>query len=324
MPLSRSAGARHASPPAADARVATRARRSRSLERMPFAVYLVPGALLTIAVILLPLAMNVGTSFTRWQGVGAPEWTGLENYRRLLSDAAFWASFEHNVALIVAMAVVPTITGLVIAAALFEIVSRRFGARTASVLRACIYLPQVLPIAVAGIVWTWILHPDGALNQALARIHLGALAKDWLGDPNVALLSVMGIMVWIQVGYPVVIFMAGLQRVDPELYEAATLDGATWWRRFWHITNPQIRPEAFVVLLTTTIAALKVFGPIYVLTRGGPGGATNVPSYFSYQNFFEKTQVGYGSAIATVLALLIVALTAAFLTLQTRQEAAAR
>ena len=100
------------------------------------------------------------------------------------------------------------------------------------------------------------------------------------------------------------------------------MDGASWWRRFWHITLPQIKPEIYVVLLWTTIAALKVFGPIYVLTRGGPGGATNVPAYYSYQNFFERTQVGYGAAISTVLTLLIVALTVVFLRIQGPDEEA--
>jgi len=130
----------------------------------------------------------------------------------------------------------------------------------------------------------------------------------------------MAIMVWVQVGYPVVIFMAGLQRADPALTEAAEIDGASWWRRLWRITVPQIRPEIYVVLLTCTIAALKVFGLIFVLTQGGPGTATQVPSYFSYQNFFQYEQVGYGAAIATVLTVIIVALSAVFLRVQARNQ----
>ncbi|MBP2479600.1 raffinose/stachyose/melibiose transport system permease protein [Crossiella equi] len=284
-------------------------------------LYLVPGALLFLAVILVPLLMNVGISLTTWSGVGEPRWTGLDNYERLFADSAFWASFRNNLGLILAMAVIPTAAGLVLAAVLFDVVGKRFGPRTASLIRACLYLPQVLPIAVAGIVWSWILAPDkGALNELLSALGLGALAQNWLGDPDLALYSVMGVMIWVQLGYPLVIFMAGLQRVDPALYEAADLDGASWWRRFWHITVPHIRPEGFVVLLTCTIAALKVFGPIYVLTRGGPGGATAVPSYSSFQNFFERTQVGYGAAIATVLLVLILVLTAVFVRVQHRTE----
>jgi raffinose/stachyose/melibiose transport system permease protein len=289
-------------------------------ERGSYLLFLIPGALLLVVVILVPFVMNIGISFTKWQGVGDPTWIGLDNYTRLFADGTFWASFQHNLALVVAMAILPTAAGLVIAAALFDVIAKRFGPRAASVLRACIYLPQVLPVAIAGIVWSWILAPQGALNEFLGGVGLGSLAQNWLGDPDVALYSVMGVLLWIQVGYPVVIFMAGMQRVDPSLYEAAELDGASWWGRFWHVTVPQIRPEVFVVLLTCTIAALKVFGPIYVLTRGGPGGSTNVPSYFSFQNFFEKTQVGYGAAIATVLTVLILILTTVFLKVQNRGE----
>ncbi|WP_043621048.1 carbohydrate ABC transporter permease [Nonomuraea candida] len=278
-------------------------------------LYLIPSLLLFAAVIVVPFLMNVGASFTRWSGVGTPRWIGLDNYARLLEDERFWESFQHNVGLIVAMAVVPTAIGLVLAAALFDYIGKRFGPRTASALRAMYYLPQVLPVAVAGVVWGWMLHPSyGAVNQILG------LDLDWLGDPDLALATVMAVMVWFQLGYPVVIFMAGLQRVDPAYHEAAEIDGASWWRRFWHITIPQIRPEIFVVLLTCTIAALKVFGPIFVLTRGGPGNATMVPSYFSYLNFFQKSNVGYGSAIATVLALIIIVVTFLFLRVQERES----
>ncbi|MEV0380050.1 sugar ABC transporter permease [Nonomuraea sp. NPDC050643] len=278
-------------------------------------LYLIPSLLLFLAVIVVPFLMNVGASFTRWSGVGTPRWIGLDNYTRLLADERFWQSFQHNVGLVVAMAIVPTAIGLVLAAALFDYIGKRFGTRTASALRAMYYLPQVLPVAVAGVVWGWMLHPSyGAVNQIFG------LDLDWLGDPDLALATVMAVMVWFQLGYPVVIFMAGLQRVDPSYYEAAEIDGASWGRRFWHITIPQIRPEIFVVLLTCTIAALKVFGPIFVLTRGGPGNATMVPSYFSYLNFFQKSNVGYGSAIATVLALIIIVVTFLFLRVQEREQ----
>jgi raffinose/stachyose/melibiose transport system permease protein len=296
-------------------------RPARPVRRVSYAVYLVPSAVLFTLVIVVPFLMNIGISLTRWDGIGRPRWAGLGNYTKLLSDGDFWASFEHNIALVVAMAIIPAFIGLVLASALFDLIGRRFGPRTASILRACIYLPQVLPFAVAGIVWAWILAPeDGALNQFLGKVGLGSLREDWLGDPKLALYSVMGVMVWVQIGFPLVIFMAGLQRIDPSLHEAAEIDGASWWRRFWHITIPQIRPELYVVLLICSIAALKTFDKIFILTKGGPGGATTVPAYASWQNFFEKTQVGYGASIATVLTLLIVALTALFLWQQSRGE----
>jgi raffinose/stachyose/melibiose transport system permease protein len=286
-----------------------------------YAFFLVPSMVAFLAVVVVPFVMNVGISFTDWQGVGSPSWAGGANYRELMHDSAFWDSFRHSLWMVVAMALVPTAAGLVLGAALFDFVGKRFGPRTASVLRACFYLPQVLPIAVAGVVWSWILAPgDGALNDLLGKVGLGSFSHDWLGDPDIALYSVMGVLVWVQLGFPLVVFMAGLQRVDPVLYEAAELDGASWPRRFWHVTLPQIRPEIWVVLLWCTIAALKSFDAVYVLTKGGPAGATNVPSYFSFQNFFEKTQVGYGAAIATVLTAVVLVLTVAVLRAQSAAE----
>jgi raffinose/stachyose/melibiose transport system permease protein len=292
-------------------------------QRSSYFVFLIPGLILSTAVVVVPLAMTVATSFTRWQGVGAPTWIGIDNYVQLAGDPSFWASFLHIALLIVAMAILPTLIGLVLATVLVEYIGVAFGNRTASVFRAGFYLPQVLPVAIAGIVWGWILHPGyGALNSLLRAVGLSSLARNWLGDPHHALYSVMAVMVWVQIGYPVVVFMAGLQRIEPDLYEAAGLDGATWRQRFTHITVHLLRPDIYVVLVTTTIAALKVFGQIFVLTRGGPGNATLVPSYFAYKSYFEKANVGYGSAISTVLTAIILALTFLFLRLQSKGERA--
>jgi raffinose/stachyose/melibiose transport system permease protein len=291
--------------------------------RLAYLPYLIPGLLLFVGVIVVPFAMNIGISFTRWPGVGTPEWVGLHNYRELFKDSEFWASFRHQFALVLGMAIIPACIGLVLAAALTDVIGRRFGPRTASTLRACIYLPQLLPIVVAGIVWSWILAPDsGAANKLLEAVGLDSLAHDWLGDPKTAMWSVMVVMVWFQIGFPLVVFMSGMQRVDPSLYEAAEIDGASWWRRFWHITITQVRPEIFVVLLITTIYSLKSFPQIYVLTKGGPGGATNVPSYYSYQNFFDKTEVGYGASIASVLTVITIVLAIGFIRVQGQSQEA--
>ena len=284
-------------------------------------LYLIPGGILFLAVIALPFLMNIYLSFTKWPGLGKPRFTGLDNYTRLFADETFWLSFRNSLAMIIAMVVVPTLLGLLLAAVLFDYLGKRFNGQVASALRATYYLPQILPVAVAGILWGWILNPQtGALNVFLRQIGLDSLALNWLGDTTTALPTVMMVMIWVQVGYPVVIFMAALQRVDPELYEAAELDGAGWFARFKAITLAQIKPETFVVTLTCTIAALKVFGPIYVLTKGGPENTTNVPSYFSYQNFFPKSQVGYGAAIATVLTIIVVVVALAFIRAQAASE----
>jgi len=283
-------------------------------------LFLVPGGVLLALIIGLPFVMNIYFSFTKWSGIGQPHWIGLHNYNELLHDDIFWMSFRNTLAMIVAMVLVPTLLGMFLAAVLFDSIGRRFNPRTSSVLRAAFYLPQVLPVVVAGIVWGWILQPDGALNALLKAIGLNSLAHDWLGDPKTAMPTVMVMMIWVQIGYPVVVFMAALQRVDPELYEAAELDGAGWFRRFRAITIPQIRAETFVVSLTCTIAAMKVFGPIFALTRGGPDNATNVPSYFSYYTFFKKLNVGYGSAISTVLTVLIIMVSVVFIRVQNASE----
>jgi raffinose/stachyose/melibiose transport system permease protein len=280
--------------------------------------YLLPGAIAFTAVVAIPFGANLYLSLTKWSGIGEPRWIGLDNYTRLLHDDVFWTSFRNTAAMVIAMVVVPTLIGLVLSATLFDVIGRRFGPKTASFLRATFYLPQVLPVVVAGILWGWLLRPDGAVNAVGKAIGIGQ--HDWLGDPKTALPMVMLVMIWVQIGYPVVIFMAALQRVDPDLYEAAEIDGAGWFRRFQAITLPQIRPETFVVTLTCTIAALKVFGPIWALTRGGPNNATTVPSYFAYNAFFNKLQVGYGAAVATALTLVIVAVSIGFLKVQGRVE----
>ncbi|MWB99839.1 ABC transporter permease subunit [Agromyces sp. MMS17-SY077] len=290
-----------------------------------FWLYLIPGFVLLSVIIVVPLVWNVYLSFTSYRGIRPPEWIGLDNWIRLFGDEKFWLSFGNSIAMIIAMVVIPTLLGLALAAALFDLVGRKFGGKLASFLRATFYLPQILPIAVAAVVIGWILRADdGALNEMLRAVGLGDLAHNWLGSPDTALLSIMVVMVWVQLGYPVVIFMAALQRVDPELYEAAELDGANWFQRFRAITVSIIRPEIFVVTLTCTIAALKVFGPVYTLTRGGPGNATLVPSYYSFSEFFQTQQVGYGATIATALTIVIGVVAFFFIRAQNRAERAER
>ena len=298
-----------------------RRKRSSGAGQGVYWAYLVPGGLLFLGVIVVPFVMNIYLSLTKWPGIGSPRWIGMANYTRLFADATFWLSFRNSVAMIIAMVVIPTLLGLLLASVLFDFLGKRFNGQVASALRATYYLPQILPVVIAAIVIGWILRPEnGALNVMLKAVGLGALQHNWLGSPDTALISIMVIMVWVQLGYPVVIFMAALQRVNPELYEAAELDGANWFQRFRWITVSIIRPEIYVVTLTCTIAALKVFGPIYTLTRGGPGTSTIVPSYYSYSEFFQTQQVGYGATISTALTVLIVIVSFLFIAAQNRAE----
>lgn len=307
---------------------ATGARKKRSVpslipgsSRSSYWLYLLPGLLLLAVIIVLPLVWNIYLTFTSYRGIKPPEFIGLDNWVKLLADSTFWTSFRNSVAMIIAMVVVPTLVGLVLAAMLFDLIGRKFGGKLASFFRAVYYLPQILPAVIAAIVIGWVLRPEnGALNTVLESVGLGGLAHNWLGSPDTALASIMVIMVWVQIGYPVVIFMAALQRVDPELYEAAELDGANWFQRFRAITVAIIRPEIFVVTLTCAIAALKVFGPVYALTGGGPGTSTIVPAYYAYSQFFQSQQVGYGATIATALTVVIAAISVVFVLMQNRLE----
>lgn len=296
------------------------ARKSASPYR-GYEVFLLPGVLWFLALIVAPFLVNIAVSFTKWQGVGTPIWTGLANYQKALGDSTFWTSFRNNLSLIVAMTIIPTIIGLFLAAFLFDYISKKFGAGVTSFFRAGFYVPQVIPIVVTAIAWRWILQPDwGAVNTLLRAVGLGSLAHNWLGDPATAMPSIMTMMVWFQIGYPLVIFMAALQRVDPELHEAAALDGASWLQSFAYVTIHLIRPEIYVVILTTMIHALKVFPPVWLMTRGGPGTATYVASYFSFRNFFEISNVGYGATIATILTVIIVLITIVYIRVQIQQQ----
>jgi len=301
-------------------------RRRRTRRNAGYWMYLLPMIVGTAVIVLLPFALNVFNSLFRWKGGIAPmRWNGLQNYVDLLHDSQFWLAFTNTIFMIVGIVIVPTLLGLLLAAMLFDYIAREFGGKTAAFLRATYYLPQILPIAVAGFIWSWVLATqNGLLNSVIEAVGVKS-PPDWLGDPSIAIYAVMLMLIWLQLGYPVVIFMAALQRVDPELYEAASLDGAGWWRRFRAITVPQIRPEVFVVVITATVGALKVFAPILILTGGGPEGSTVVPSYYSYRNFFELSKVGYGSAIATAMSIVIFLVAGVMLWLQrrgTREEAA--
>ncbi|MGV2918681.1 carbohydrate ABC transporter permease [Streptomyces alfalfae] len=285
-----------------------------------YAVFLTPGLLLSLLFLVVPLVMTFYYSLTQWQGIGDPTFIGLDNYTRLFQDADFWASFRNIAFVIIGIAVVPTLLGLFLAALLFDYIGKKHGDGLVSIFRSGLYLPQVIPVAVTGLMWGWILAPEGAVNSILDTVGLSSLSQNWLGDPDLALWAVLGVLVWMQLGYPLVLFMSGLQRIDPELYEAAALDGATWWQRFTRITVPILRPEVYVVLVTTTIAGLKVFAQIFVLTGGGPGNSTLVPAYFAYQNFFERADVGYGSAISSTITLLVLIIAGTMLTRQARED----
>jgi raffinose/stachyose/melibiose transport system permease protein len=286
----------------------------------PYVWYVIPGVLAFLVVIGGSFGATIYTSFTTWNGLGTAKFVGFKNYITLMGDEVFWQSFLHAGVFVVTMALIPSALGLFVAALLFDYIAPRFGARISAAMRAMFFVPQIIPITVSGVLWVWLLSPnDGVINTILRNIGASNVALNWLGDPQYAIWAVSAMLIWIQIGYSIVIFMSGLSRLDPSLSEAAQLDGASWFQRFRMITFFQVRPELSVVLLTTTVAALKVFAPVYVMTQGGPGNATTVPAFFSYYQFFTTTKVGYGSAVATVLALILTVIAIVILNVQNRQ-----
>lgn len=253
------------------------------------------------------LLWNIGISTVRWYGYGPiRKFVGLGNYFDVFADQGFWQAFGHAFVFVIPMAIIPTLVGLFIASLTFDFLSTNYASKVATFIRSSLYLPQIIPVMIGGLIWRFILDPDrGSLNLLLKSIGLSALAKDWTHDPMAATLSLSFVLIWIQLGYTVVIFLSGLSRINPYILEAAQMDGANWWQRFRHITARELTPEVSVVLLTSIVGALKVFAPVYYVTGGGPDGATSVPSTYSFDAFFGGNRVGYASAVTVILAAVI-------------------
>ena len=264
---------------------------------------------------LYPLARVVMLSFYQWDGLGVGMWVGLDNYVKTFSDPRLVSAFSHALVLIVFYAVFPLIIGLVLASLLTRSKVPGLG-----FFRTVVFLPQVIAMVVLAIAWRQIYAPKGLLNTVLRAVGLGSWTRAWLGDFNTALIAVGFIGTWVSTGLVTVLLMSGISGIPKDYYEAATLDGAGWFRQFWYITVPGVRAEILVSLTLTIIAALKTFDLVYMTTAGGPGSATTVPSYEVYNQAFRLGQVGTASSLAVVLTLVIFAINLAINVLGERQR----
>ena len=229
--------------------------------------------------------------------LGVTNW-GVTNYHAVLHDGLFWQSLRDNLELFLVIPVM-TIVGLVMAVLLYE---RTSGWR---IYRSLAFLPYVLAVPVVGVVFSYILERDGVLNQLLNALHLSFLAHDWLGSPGLALWSIAFIIAWQQTGLAIVLFLARLASVDDRLYEAAMVDCANWFQRFWHITLPQLaRVIEFFVTVSFINMLSWVFSYIYVMTGGGPQQKTYVTELYIYEDAFRNGLSNLASA-ASVLLLLV-------------------
>ena len=264
-------------------------------------LFALPALAIYVVFVLQPLVLTVQYSLFRWDGVGPATWVGLSNYAIVLSDPNLVGSIFNAFRLIIFFSFIPVALGLVVASVILRVASGRLGA----ISRTVLFLPQVIPLVAAGIIWGWLLALPGLINQGLAAIGLGSVTRAWLGDFDTALPAVGAIGVWVLLGFCTVLFLTGMGKIDPALIESARIDGASWWQEFRAITVPSLRYEIGVCLTVTVIAALAAFDIVYVATGGGPGNATSVPGIQIYYTAFLERQIGQASALAVALMVLV-------------------
>lgn len=251
---------------------------------------------------LYPFVFSLGASFTDYTPLapGSTRFVGWDNYAHALRDPAFWSALRNTVVFVVGT--IPFTTAAALALALA--VQPAFRGRT--LFRVGFFLPSVVSVVVLSLVFKGLYTPNGGINHLLGALHLPTPA--WLQDPNTALPAIMAMDVWSASGYYMIIFLAGLEGIPRDLYDAARLDGAGGWTRFTHITLPLLRPTLLFVLVVNTIRSLQIFAEVFVMTRGGPLGSTTTVVYHLYEQAFSRFRLGEASAIAYLLFLLSLAL----------------
>jgi ABC-type sugar transport system permease subunit len=240
-------------------------------------------------------------SFFAADGFAPPKWIGLNNYFAAFHDADFWGALINNV-----WYAVWTVTGkLSLSLLVATLLNQRIRGR--AFLRSIFFLPVVLSFVAVGIIWTLIYNFDyGIINVSLNAVGLGWLKSDWLGSPETAFGAVVLVDLWKWTGFHVVIYLAGLQSIPSDLQEAAALDGAGPWQRFWRITVPLLKPFTAINALLATLGSLSVFDLVYVMTQGGPVKATDVVMIEVYNQAFQFNQLGYAAAMSSIMLVLIV------------------
>lgn len=264
-------------------------------------LFLLPALLMYAAFVLLPLLLSIQYSFFRWDGIGPMSWVGLRNFQTILEDPDLLGTIFNAFRLVVFFSFIPVALGLVVASVIHRVAAGQFGTAARTVL----FLPQVIPLVAAGIIWGWLLALPGLINQILRVVGLGAFSRAWLGDFDWALPAVGLIGVWVLLGFCTVLLLTGITKIDPALYESARIDGAGWFTEFLNITTPLLRQEIGVCLTVTVIAALAAFDIVYVSTAGGPGNSTAVPGIQIYILAFTEQRIGPASALAVMLMVLV-------------------
>ena len=284
-----------------------RARRGGKKRKVEWKAYLyiLPAFVLFAVFLGVPTVQTAQYSLFRWNGIGPSTWVGLQNYAELFTDSVLRSSFLHAGVLIFFYALIP----LVLALFLTSIISRGANLRGMSLFRTLLFLPQVVASVVVATTWVAIYSPDGLSNQLLRLIGLGSLTRAWLGDFDTALPAVGIVGSWLGIGLCLVLFLSGVANIQPELFEAARIDGAGPVGEFFSITLPALRGQIAVALTLTVVAALKTFDLVYITTRGGPGTSTTLPAFEAYNRAFNTGKVGSAAAVAILLTAIILIVT---------------
>ena len=276
------------------------AKRSKRRREGALYLWLVPALLVYGVFKLFPLVAGVFLSLLRWDGIKDAVFIGLTNFQRMLTDEKLGPALLHNVEYAVG-----TVTGKILISLLLAILLNQ-ALRGRIAYRTILFMPVVLSFVVVSILWTWMYNDQfGIINSLLRLFHLDSLAVQWLGDTKYALLSLIIVDIWKWYGFHMVIFLAGLQSIPIDLYEAARVDGASRWNQFVSITIPQLRPVIVINVTLALLGAFNVFDIPYIMTQGGPAGATNVLALHSYSQAFQFGKLGYGAAIGYALLLLV-------------------
>jgi raffinose/stachyose/melibiose transport system permease protein len=295
----------------ASARVAPPARGRR--RRLRGWLFLLPLLVVNLCVVIGPSIATVYYSLTNWSGIGAAKFVGLANYRHALTDPNFQQAVLHNLIWFVLFLSVPMALGLLGAYLLSQI--RRFQ----MLFRTVFFIPYVTASVVNAAVWQNLLNPTNGIGVDLGHLGIPVLGHvSFFGNPSWALPSVNFVVDWHWWGFLAVIFLAAMQGIDPSLYDAAKVDGANRWQQFRHITIPGIQPTLAFLALMTVVWSLKVFDYIYIITRGGPGGASQVVSTFMYDQAFSQFNAGYAAAIGLSMSFVIVVVLAGYFYLRRR------
>jgi multiple sugar transport system permease protein/alpha-1,4-digalacturonate transport system permease protein len=278
--------------------------------------FLLPNFLGFALLTLVPMVFGLALSFMDWSPwTDQPEWVGLENFERMWGNPTFWIALGNTV--YYAAGHIP----ITMAAALGLALLLNRALSGLSFFRTAFFLPYVTSLVAVAVVWNMLFNPtSGPINQLLHALGVTD-APGWTSSTAWAMPAVIVASVWRDMGYYMVLFLAGLQTIPTELYEAARVDGANAWQRFRHVTLPGLRPTTFFVLIMCTVASFKVFDLIVVMTDGGPGRATVVLSQLIYREGIQEGRFGYASAISLVLFLLVAGFTVIQFQLQRRREA---